>query len=386
MQIQNWPIEKPVPYARNARVIPQSAIDKVAASLQEFGFRQPLVVDENGVVVVGHTRLQAAKQLGMGEVPVHVATGLTKAQVKAYRLMDNRSHEEAGWDNDLLKLELEELNELDFSLDLTGFGREEISDLLDERFTAKGKTDEDETPPLPESAVTRIGDVWILGEHRIMCADCMDAANVAIACGGVKPAMLFTDPPYGINLLGAKPSKCGGGGKVYQPIKGDSEQFDPTFMLEAYSEIPMFLWGANYFAHLLPRGKWFVWDKERPKGLDFSDCELAWSNLDGVKIKKYTVNANTETSDRHHPTQKPVRLYREILDDLNAGAVVLDLFLGSGTAVLACETTGRRCIGLELDEHYCDVIVERWQNFTGRQAMLADTGRTFKETSHDRQA
>jgi hypothetical protein len=197
LKVCSWPIAKPIPYARNSRKIPERAIDKVAASIKEFGWRVPIVVDKDGVVICGHTRLLAAKKLGLQHVPVHVADNLTAAQVKAYRLMDNRSHEETDWDLELLGPELEELRGLDFDLTLTGFDQHEIDDFLcdpdaDDRANI--------APPLPEHPVARPGDLWMLGKHRLICGDCTHADVVAELLGAVKPTLMVTDPPYGISL------------------------------------------------------------------------------------------------------------------------------------------------------------------------------------------
>ncbi|MEI6730382.1 MAG: ParB N-terminal domain-containing protein, partial [Pseudomonadota bacterium] len=285
MLVQEQSIDKIIPYARNARVISDSAVDKVAASIKEFGWRQPIVVDCENVIVCGHTRFLAAKKLGLENVPVHVATDLSTTQIKAYRLADNRVHEESTWDTDLLALELEELGDLDFNLDLTGFNADEINILSFADINSDSLCDEDETPELQTAAISLPGDVWKLGRHNLICGDCTEWKPIDAVIKNSPPDIIFTDPPYGINLLGKKPSKFGGGGKVYEPIKGDDKDFDPTFIIEHFPNLPLVLWGANYFSNKLLRGKWFVWDKQRPAGLDFSDCELAWSNLEGVKVK-----------------------------------------------------------------------------------------------------
>jgi hypothetical protein len=195
MQVTLWQIDGVIPYARNAREIPQSAIDKVAASIREFGWRQPIVVDRESVIVAGHTRLLAARKLGLSAVPVHVADNLTAAQIKAYRLMDNRSHEEARWDMELLATELSELKVSDMDLSLTGFNSKEIDDLLRNDDPA-----EDVVPPLPDSPVTRAGDLWICGRHRVLCGDSTSPEAVARLLGDRKPFVMVTDPPYGIQL------------------------------------------------------------------------------------------------------------------------------------------------------------------------------------------
>src|SRR4051794_22063086 len=193
----SWPIDRPIPYARNSRKIPSRAIDKVAASIKEFGFRVPIVVDKDDIVICGHTRLLAAKKLGLREVPVHVAENLTPAQVKAYRLMDNRSHEETDWDLELLGPELAELRDLHFDLELTGFDERELEDFLadpadDDRANA--------VPPVPEHPTTQAGDVWLLGNRRLIRGDCTQAEVVARLLGSAKPLLLVSDPPYGISL------------------------------------------------------------------------------------------------------------------------------------------------------------------------------------------
>ena len=189
-------IETVIPYAQNSRKISERAIDEVAASIKEFGWRVPIVVDKDFVIICGHTRLLAEKKLGLREVPVHVAENLTPAQVKAYRLMDNRSHEETDWDLDLLGPELEELKDLDFDLSLTGFDDREIDDFL----AAPDDERADAVPPVPENPASRLGDVWLLGKHRLICGDCTQADAVAKLLGSATPLLMVTDPPYGIEL------------------------------------------------------------------------------------------------------------------------------------------------------------------------------------------
>jgi len=197
LQVHWWPIDKPIPYARNSRKIPERAIDKVAASIKEFGWRQAIVVDKDGVIICGHTRLLAAKKLGLKQVPVHVADNLTTTQVKAYRLMDNRSHEETDWDIELLGPELEELQALDFDLELTGFDPHEIDDFL-----ADPDLDDwaNVAPPVPDHPVSNLGDLWLCGKHRVLCGDATSSEDVARLCGKAPPFLLVTDPPYGIEL------------------------------------------------------------------------------------------------------------------------------------------------------------------------------------------
>src|SRR5688572_18680942 len=202
MDVTLWPIEKVTPYARNARKIPPQAVDKVAASIQEFGWRQPIVVDADGVIVAGHTRLLAAQKLGLTHVPVHVATGLTPTQIKAYRLMDNRSHQETTWDDELLTIELAELKDLAVDLDLTGFECREIDALFASQAT--GLTPADDVPAVPDVPVSQPGDLWLCGggrrQHRVLCADSTNMEAVARLLGNRKPSLMVTDPPYGVEL------------------------------------------------------------------------------------------------------------------------------------------------------------------------------------------
>ena len=199
MTIEMWPINKITPYARNARQIPQQAIDKVASSLREFSFRQPIVVDAQGVIICGHTRLLAAQKLGMREVPVHVAANLTPTQVRAYRLLDNRSHEESTWDSDLLAFELIELKDLGLNFELTGFDTGELEELLNLSQSTAGLTDDDAVPEMADVAVSQPGDVWLLGNHRLLCGDATDASSYQALMADELADMVFTDPPYNVD-------------------------------------------------------------------------------------------------------------------------------------------------------------------------------------------
>lgn len=216
MEVTNWPLEKIKPYARNARNIPPQAIDKVAASIQEFGWRQPIVVDKDGVIIVGHVRLLAAQKLGLSEAPVHIAYNLTPAQVRTYRLLDNRSHEETSWDDGLLGLELLDLKDMGVNLDLTGFATEEIGDFLARAEGTDGLTDPDAVPEVPENPVSKPGDLWVLGKHRLLCGDATRLSEVERILDGRQADMVFTDPPYNVNY--SQPSMTRGPRKVTMTI------------------------------------------------------------------------------------------------------------------------------------------------------------------------
>ena len=424
LEVVWWPIDKPIPYARNSRKIPERAIDKVAASIKEFGWRQAIVVDKDGVIICGHTRLLAAKKLGLKQVPVHVADNLTPAQVKAYRLMDNRSHEEAQWDIELLGPELAELRGLDFDLALTGFDDREIDDFLSD----PGADDRaNEAPPVPEHATARLGDVWVMGKHRLICGDCTQADVVAQLFGTVKPHLMVTDPPYGISLDSewrdrAGLNGCGPAEASYMKhrttghtettISGDTR----ADWSEAFALVPSlmvaYVWHASVFTRevldgllrigfLYPqqiiwnKGRtvltrthywyqhepaWYVRKKNAPWFGKAGDNSTIW---DSPSPKFIMGGSKEEKCD--HPTQKPVELMRRpILNHTKRGEAVYDPFLGSGTTLIAAEMTGRACYGVEIDPKYADVIILRWQRFASGEAVLEGDGRSFEEVKAER--
>ena len=422
--VSAWPIEKVIPYARNSRKIPERAIDKVAASIKEFGFRVPIVVDRFGVIICGHTRLLAAKKLGLTHVPVHVAENLTPAQVKAYRLMDNRSHEESEWNLELLGPELEELRGLDFDLDLTGFDPHEIDDFLSD----PGADDRANLVPLaPEHPATRPGDVWLIGKHRLICGDCTKADVVAKLLGAAKLQLMVTDPPYGISLdsewrdraglNGCGPAEASymkhrTAGHTETTISGDTRaDWSEAFELVPALQIA-YVWHASIFTREVLNGLlrigflypqqiiwnkgrtvltrthywdqhepcWYVRKKNAPWFGKAGENSTVW---DSPSPKFIMGGSKEEKCD--HPTQKPVELMRRpILNHTKRGAAVYDPFLGSGTTLIAAEMTGRVCYGVEIDPKYCDVIVQRWQEFAGGVATLDGDGRTFEEIHSER--
>mgnify|MGYP005822060845 CR=1 FL=1 len=395
MQINNVAIGAVVPYARNPRRN-DAAISKVAASLQEFGWRQPIVVDAEMVVVAGHTRLEAARSLGMGEVPIHVATGLTPEQIKAYRLADNRVGQEAEWDQELLRLELGELESMDFALDLTGFDSDELLELMADPFE-EGQTDPDEVPDLPEEPVTVAGDVWLLGNHRLVCGDSTNADDVAKCLNGVEPHLMVTDPPYGVEYdanwrneaMRADGSAIGG------RAIGKVENDDRTDWREAWALFPgdvVYVWHAGNKANIVADSliacgmnirAQIIWAKNNiviGRGDYHPKHEPLWYAV-RKNSKGHYVGGRKQTtvwdidkpmkSETGHSTQKPVEcMKRPIENNSSIGQAVYDPFLGSGTTMIAAEMTGRMCHGLELSPEYCDVIVQRWENFTGRKAEL----------------
>ena len=405
-KLERWPLERLVPYAKNSRTHSDAQVAQIAASIREWGWTTPILVDEAGSIIAGHGRLQAARRLQMTEVPVVVASGWSEAQKRAYVIADNKLALNAGWDNELLSLELGELGDLGFDLDLVGFTDEEIKALMPVEVT-EGLTDPDAAPAVQENPITVPGDVWVMGKHRLMCGDSTSIDAVDTLMAGGKADMVFTDPPYGISIV--KGSKVGGdkpfGSKdsrgtdgatnvvkanLYAPIAGDDtievaiEAIQVIKTLGARVEI---IWGGNYYAQALENSScWIVWDKENTG--NFADAELAWTNQKtAVRIFKHMWNGMVKASEhgqkRVHPTQKPVKLAEWCFEQYGAECeTVLDLFCGSGSTLIACESSGKTGYMMELSPHYCDVIVKRWQEFTGKQAIHADTGKTFEEVAN----
>ncbi len=395
-----------IPYANNSRTHSDQQVSQVAASIKEFGFTNPVLIDEDGGIIAGHGRVMAAKKLKLKEVPCIVLAGLTDAQRKAYVIADNQLALNAGWDDELLKVEIEGLKDLNFDIDLLGFDDDFISDLLEVE-SEEGLTDEDECPAPPEKPVSVLGDIWQLGNHRLMCGDSTSIDAVEKLMDGQKADMVFTDPPYGMFLdadyssMGSK-FKGSNGGTKYDNIIGDHEDFDPSLINTVFANFDyckeVFLWGADYYAEHLPNknnGSWVVWDKRGDESADNmfgSTFELCWSKarhkrmLARVKWAGIFGVSKEHDKKRSHPTQKPVLLidwffdYYSLKDKVN----VVDLYGGSGSTLLSCEKNKKRCFMSELDEKYVDVIINRWQDFTGKEAVHIDTGKTYQELTAER--
>lgn len=397
LRVQYWPIDKVKPYPNNPRNN-DDAVEYVANSIREFSFQQPLVVDSEGTIIAGHTRLKAAKRLGMETVPVVVADNLTPAQVNAYRLADNKVAEAATWDMDALAVELEGL-EVDFDMTMFDFDASEFD------FGGLGgePTDivEDEVPEDAPSIVQK-GDVWQLGRHRLMCGDARSADDVRTLLDGATVDLNLTDPPYGVQIVkteghicGAKPfgSKAQRGStrryaknaiipqpREYAPIIGDESTDTARDNYEIAKEVSdvQIIFGGNYFTDFLPPSRcWIVWDKKVPRESFFAQVELAWCSKDGNSliyehqwsglIREGSRDLELET--RVHPTQKPVGMLADIISDFtDDDGTVMDCFGGSGSTLIAAEHTGRTCYCMELSPEYCDIIIERWQNLTGETA------------------
>jgi len=387
MLIEAWPIDRPRPYPQNPRKISDLAIAKVAASIREFGFRQPIVVDGEGVVIAGHTRLAAASSLGLAEVPVHVAD-LTPAQARAYRLADNRTGDEAEWDTELLRVEMAALAGLDIDLSLTAFDPSEIAGLSGHQ----GLTDPDDVPAAPAVPVTQPGDLWRLGAHRLMCGDATSAADVAIALDGVAPNLMVTDPPYGVeyNADWRNHAFRADGSPIVGRAIGPVSNDDRIDWREAWSLFPgaiAYCWHAGRHASAVQQSLdaagfvircQIIWAKTRfviSRGDYHWQHEPCWyavrgkGDWRGDRSQSTLWTIDHQKSETGHSAQKPVEcMRRPIENNSRPGEAVYDPFVGSGTTIIAAEMTGRVCHALEIAPAYCDVVVERWQNFTGGKA------------------
>jgi len=408
-QIEFWETSRCIPYARNPRCVPDLAISKVAGSIKEFGFRQPIVVDAEGVIIAGHTRLLAAERLGLERVPVLVAVDLTPAQVKAYRLADNRTAQEATWDPELLNIELEDLAGLDIDLSLTGFGSEEIAALL--ASPTEGLTGPDSVPEPPTEPVSRSGDLWLLGCHRLLCGDSTSHDDVRHLMDSKRASLMATDPPYLVDYDGGNhPPTWANKGKSGDPDCGtkhwdaytdhDSSvkfysDFLQTALASALTETPIiYQWFGMMRAEvvfeawrsvgLLPH-QVLVWVKSRHI---LSRCDFMWNYepcmygwIEGKRPESerrppanataaWEIDSTIEDGAAGiHPTMKPVETVRRPIEwHTRPGGLIYEPFSGSGTAIIAAEMTGRICYALELAPAYVDVAVRRWENFTGKKA------------------
>jgi len=378
-QLESWPTDTLIEYARNPRKN-DHAVDRVAAAIREFGFRVPILAKSDKTIVDGHLRLKAAKKLGLEEVPVLLCNDMTDIQVRAFRLSVNKVSEFADWDDEMLRVELDALGVDGFDLELTGFSLDEIADLQIEE-VPEGLTDEDAVPDAPEDPVTVEGDVWVLGNHRLMCGDSADVSAIDNLLSGVTPNAIVTDPPYGIGIDGQKMSKSKNpkhNRKAHEFKGWDSERPDSgIFGWIAALGVPAVIWGGNYFADLLPATRgWLYWSKGQD-GLTMSDGELAWTTED-KPLRSKTINRGALRGSVH-PTQKPVEIISFSIEYLKVPSkgAVLDLFSGSGTLCIACENTDMRAYMMEMDGGYCDVIINRWQQYTGKEAVLESTGETY---------
>ncbi len=394
-RIEIWPTDKLVPYDKNPRTHSTEQVNQIAASIAEFGFLNPILVDTTAGIIAGHGRLQAAKQLGLAQVPVVVLNHLTDAQKRAYVIADNKLALNAGWDDDLLRTEMAALAAENFDMPVIGFSDDELAALLAEPNVAEGNTDEDAVPEAPETPVSKPGDLWRLGNHLLLCGDSTVLANVERVLDGALADMVFTDPPYNVDYgNSAKDKQRGTNRTIMNDNLGDSFE---KFLYDASVNMLTVCKGALYICmssselHTLQKafieagGKWstfVIWAKNTftlgradyqrqyepilygwKQGVDHFWC--------GARNQGDVWFVNKPVRNELHPTMKPVELVeRAINNSSKSRDIVLDSFGGSGTTLIACEKLNRQCRMLELDPKYVDVIVKRWEEFTGKKAEL----------------
>lgn len=403
--IERWPTAKLVPYARNARTHSEEQVAQIAASIVEFGFTNPILAGSDGVIVAGHGRLAAAQKLGLDTVPVVVLDHLTSTQRRALIIADNRIAENAGWDDAMLRIELQSLQDDGFNMDITGFDADALAEIMaGEETTVDGNTDEDAVPELSETTISRPGDVWILGNHRLVCGDATQASSYGQLLAGQRVQMIWSDLPYNVNYANSAKDKLRG---KHRPILNDNlgEGFY-DFVFDALSLMLPHCDGAVYIAMSSSEldtlqaafraagGKWstfIIWAKHTFT-LGRADYQRQYEPIlygwpeggsrhwCGDRDQGDVWNIKKPARNDLHPTMKPVELMeRSIRNSSRPGDVVLDCFGGSGSTLIAAEKAGRRCFMMELDPKYCDVIVRRWQEFSGGKAISEDGHRVFDE-------
>lgn len=396
-------VESLIPYARNSRTHSDEQVAQIAASIREFGFTNPVLVDEEGGIIAGHGRVMAARKLAMLEVPVLVLAGLSETQKRAYVIADNKIALNAGWDEEMLRVELEALSDADFDLDILGFSNDELGLYLDDGTTeVEGLTDDDQVPEPPVNPVSKLGDVWLLGEHRLMCGDSTSFDDVSVLMADGMADLLITDPPYNVAYEGGTADAL----TIMNDnmSNGEFRQFLRDVYASADSVMrpgaAFYIWhadseGLNFRGAAADVGwqirQCLIWNKNalvlgrQDYHWKHEPCLYGWK--DGAahywgsdRSQTTVLDFNKPNRNGEHPTMKPVELFQyQIENSCKKGDVVLDLFGGSGTTVIACQKSHRHARLMELDPKYCDVIIKRWQDFTGKQALLQSTGEAFKE-------
>lgn len=407
-QIETLDINSLIPYARNARTHSEAQIAQIAGSIKEFGFTNPILIDKDNGIIAGHGRVAAARKLNLSQVPCIRLEHLSETQRKAYILADNRIALNSGWEADLLSVEMAELKDLGINLESLGFDSDEIDALLNKIEPTVGLTDEDEAPEVQEQAITKPGDIWVMGNHRLMCGDSTSIEQAEQLMAGAKADMVFTDPPYNVAYEGrGEKNKLG-------PIKNDNmaddafEQFcrdvfatyhavmkplSCIYVCHPDSQTAPKLAFEKTFGELFKKSSTIIWVKQSA-GMGWQDYRAqhepilyGWKEGSGKhfycgdrsKTTIWKIGRDAQAT-YVHPTQKPVALPEEAIRNSSKGEdTILDLFGGSGSTLIACEKVGRIGRLMELDPKYCDVIVKRWQQFTGKKAILEQTGQTYEE-------
>jgi DNA modification methylase len=407
-RIETWPLERLKPHARNAKIHGDDQVAKIAASMAQFGWTVPVLVAGDGEVIAGHGRILAATHLGLRDAPVIVLDHLSEAQRRAYRIADNKLTELGAWDEALLAGELEELLADDFDLSVVGFSDAELDELLAvEGDTTDGREGEDEVPETPADPISRPGDLWLLGPHRLLCGDSTVATDVERVLDGVTPLLMTTDPPYGVeydpswrNQAGA--ARTGRTGKVLNDDRADWR--------EAWALYPgdvAYVWHGALHATTVAESleaagfairSQIIWAKERlvlSRGDYHWQHEPCWYAVkkagrghwagDRKQTTLWQISSRDQDAETVHGTQKPVEcMRRPMLNNSSPGQAVYEPFMGSGTTLIAAETTGRVCLGIELNPAYVDVAVERWQRFSGKAAVLDGSGENMADLAATR--
>jgi DNA modification methylase len=403
LNVQWWPTDRLLPYARNTRTHTDDQVAQIAASIREFGFVNPVLIGADGVLIAGHGRLLAARKLAMADVPVIVLEHLDESQRRALAIADNRIGLNAGWDEEMLRIELASLQAENVSLELLGFTDQELGALLAEAKSQAipGNTDEDAVPNEPENPVSSTGDVWMLGDHRLLCGDSTRLESVDRILGGELADLVFTDPPYNVNYEGytedrlsiqgdsmspedfrrflraafaacRRGVKAGASVYVCHPSSWQRE-FQNALESAGFSIRCQIIWAKNTFAWGFGRYKF------QHEPIFYCHVTGQTDSWFGDKSQSTLWQERKPVANRLHPTMKPVELIdRALVNSSKAGDIALDLFGGSGSTLIACERTGRKARLVEIDPRYCDVILERWQDFTGRKAVRQD-GTSFDE-------
>ena len=384
---------------KNARKRTDQSAKLIEESVKRYGAARSIVIDEDNRILAGNGTIEGAKAAGLKNVRIIETdgteviavrrTGLSEDEKVGLALADNRTSDLSDWDQEMLR-KLSEEHDLE-----PWFDQDDLDELLavTELEPEEGNTDPDDVPEAPEEPTTKPGDLWILGNHRLLCGDSTNPQHVDKLMDDVTPEMVYTDPPYGINIVGSN-GKVGGDNLakngVYAPVAGDGSievALDAIELIKTLNSKTQIIWGGNYYANALPNSScWIVWDKENTG--NFADAELAWTNQDTVvRVFKHMWNGMLKASEREqkrvHPTQKPVALAEWCFENYGNPATVLDLFLGSGSTLIACEQTRRSCYGMELSPAYCDVIVKRWEEFTGNTAVCEPSSDHFERTQQE---
>jgi DNA modification methylase len=406
-QIELWPIDRLTPFDHNPRTHSDRQIEQIVASIREFGFVNPILVGADGVIVAGHARLAAARRIGMLQVPVIVLGHLSAPQRRALVIADNRLALNAGWDEEMLQVELAALQEQEFDLDLVGFDDQELARLLAQPDAADGLTDEDAVPAVPEIATCCPGDFWTLGPHKLLVGDATHQDAAVQLMGGETADLILTDPPYGVDYTGCTEERLKIQGDNLSP---DEFQRFLSATFQSYRKIvkPS---ASLYICHSSSRQREFQ-DALEANGFEIR-CQIIWAKNTfawgfgrykfqheplfyvhvagqsdpwyGDKSQSTLWQENKPVANRLHPTMKPVELIeRALLNSSRPGDLVVDLFGGSGSTLIGCERRGRRARLMEIDPHYADCIVQRWQQYTGKTAVLEGDSRTFESLSRQR--